>query len=335
MKALQLQSIGNMQLVDIPVPSPAPDQLLLKTGAAVICTSDLNDLRSNPFHIPLPVIFGHEGAGTVAQIGAEATAFAVGDRVATNPVHPCFHCENCKAGMPHLCANMGHFGLNMQGTFAEYFLVRQDRARKAPQNCDFANAALAEPVCVCIEALEQARLTPRSNLLILGDGAFGVLISLLARSYNLPQIMLAGEHDFRLNFAAGCQTLNLMNVKDRLAALQQAAPAGFDAVILAVGSEIAAQQALAVLKPKGRLIIFSALHHPVPLDLFTLHLKELEILGACNDNDRMDQAMPLLFRPDLALGRLITHRFKLEDFPHAFTTAATAHDKALKVAFEF
>jgi 2-desacetyl-2-hydroxyethyl bacteriochlorophyllide A dehydrogenase len=335
MKALQFQGPNKMALIDAPMPVPAADQLLIKTGAAIICTSDLNDLRGNPFGIKLPIIFGHEGAGAVVGMGEKVRGFSPGDVVATHPVHPCYACDNCRAGMAHLCANMGHFGVNMQGTFAEYYLVRADRARQAPAGADVATAALAEPVCVCLEAIAQARVDAGSSVLVMGDGPFGVMIATLLRGMSVGRVVLAGEHDFRLRFAAGCETLNLCRETDRLEALKRWAGSGFDAVILAVGSAEAARQALAVLKAKGRLIIFSALHDPVPLDLFAVHLKELEIIGACNDQDWFDDAMKLLFQPELNLSRLITHRFALDQFEEAFAIAATGHDRALKVAFLF
>ncbi|MCJ7837834.1 MAG: alcohol dehydrogenase catalytic domain-containing protein, partial [Burkholderiales bacterium] len=81
MKALQLQSPDNVALIDIPIPEIGDDALLIKTGATTICTSDLNDIRENPFGIELPVILGHEAAGTVAAVGRRVTGFAVGDRV--------------------------------------------------------------------------------------------------------------------------------------------------------------------------------------------------------------------------------------------------------------
>ena len=60
MKAVVLQEIGRVELMDVPVPTLSPDQLLIKTGAATICTSDLNDIRENPFSIELPVVIGHD-----------------------------------------------------------------------------------------------------------------------------------------------------------------------------------------------------------------------------------------------------------------------------------
>jgi threonine dehydrogenase-like Zn-dependent dehydrogenase len=336
MKALQLKEIGRLELVDIDPPRPADDQILIRTGAAVICTSDLNDLRENPFGIPLPVVMGHEAAGTVAEVGRGVQGFRPGDRVAAHPVHPCGRCRNCRGGVAHLCSDMGHLGLNMQGAFAEYFVVRSDRARKVPADMPWEQAALAEPVCVCLEALAQARLQAGSNLLILGDGPFGVLIALLAQAMRLARVVIVGHHDFRLAFARGAVAVNSRTPPDLAAALAAAAASeGYDAAVLAVGRAEAVHLGLEMLKPKGRLVVFSAVTGQTSLDLFRLHIRELEIVGACNDDNRLDEAVARLSDPALGLGRLVTHRFPVEEYRQAMELAAGGHQRAMKVAFAF
>ena len=336
MRALQFQAIQQVALIEIDPPQIGDDELLIKTGAAVICTSDLNDLRENAFGIQLPIIMGHEGAGTVVSTGRQVTDFEVGDRVATHPVHPCGQCVNCRNGMGHLCLDMGHFALNRPGVFAEYFPVRADRARRIPNALSFTVAALAEPVSVCLEALNQANLSPGSKLLIIGDGPFGVLIARLAQALSLDKVVIAGRHDFRLGFAAGAIQINEKKVEDPMADLRaEAGEAGYDAVIQAVGSGEAVRQGLALLRPKGRLVVFSAVPGETPIDLFDLHVRELEIVGACNDQDLLDDAVTCLSDPTLALGELVTHTLPLEAYQQALDLAATGREEAMKVAFVF
>ncbi len=335
MKALMLRSAGEMELADVPRPCPADDQLLVRTEAAVICTSDINDLRGNPFGIDLPVVMGHEGAGVVAAAGREVTGFSVGDRVATHPVHPCGACGNCLAGMRHLCSRMGHFGLNMPGTFAEFYVVREDRARRVPEGANPAVVALAEPVSVCLEALAQAHVEAGDRLLIIGDGPFGVLIARLAAQRDLERVVIAGRHDFRLGFAAGAVRVNARSSGDgALAALREAAgrDSGYDAAILAVGTAQAVGEGLSLLRPKGRLVVFSGVPSPAPVDLFDVHVRELEIVGSCNDQERFDEAVRLLGDERLGLGELITHRLPLSEYREAFRLAEEARGEAMKVA---
>jgi len=336
MKAIQIRSTNLLELVEQEIPQIAPDELLIQTRAATICTSDLNDVHFNPFGIELPVILGHEGAGVVAQVGREVVGFQPGDPVATHPVHPCGNCSTCRQGFPHLCLNMGHFGFNLPGTFAEYYVVRQDRCRRLAKSVDFATAALVEPVCVCLEALAQARLAPGANLLVIGDGPFGILMTRLASRFEPAKVVIAGYFDTRLAFARGALTLNTRTqvnaVEGMLAPLDGDR---YDAVILAVGSSQAFQQGLQCLRPRGRLVVFSAIHEPAPIDLFQVHLKELEIIGACSDLNRLDEAVVILQdEPDLLVD-MITHRFRLEEYEKAFAQADQGKETAMKVAFVF
>lgn len=334
MKAVSLRAIGQLELVDVPIPHIENDQLLVRMGAATICRSDLNDIQANPFGIPLPVTIGHEAAGTVVEMGKLVTGFRIGDRIAAHPVHPCGNCQACRDGMPHLCLNMGHFGINMPGAMAEYFVVRQDRARQIPNDMDFALASLAEPVCVCLEALAQAKLLPGNSLLILGDGPFGVLMAHLAQTFGLSKIVIAGWQDYRLAFAKSVIKVNSQHLADPIQELMHIADgAGYDAAILAVGSAQAFSQALHCLKPRGRLVVFSALPGETPVDLLAVHLKELEIVGACNDQDRFDDAVRLLSDSSLGISKLITHKFPLSEFRQAFDLAEHEPSMAMKVSF--
>lgn len=336
MKALQFTAINQLDLVDIEPPVPTANQVLIRTGAATICTSDLHDLRGNPFAIQLPVILGHEGAGTIVAIGDEVTGLQVGDRVAAHPVHPCGTCETCQHGRGHLCPNLDHFGLTMPGTFADYFVARADRVEPLPDGVPFTTAALAEPVCVCLEALHQTGLVSGQSLLIIGDGLFGVMMARLAPRVATDRVTIGGRHASRLAFAGSARTVPTERGSDPRNALRTANDGhGYDAIILAVADPAAVNLALDLLRPQGRLVVFAPLPGDTPVNLFDLLLRELEIVGAVNDQNRLADAIAALNDPALGLADLITHRFTLDDYQAAFETAEHDRDRAMKVAFTF
>lgn len=222
MRALQLQALHQLVEVRLPVPSPRPDEVLIRTTATTICTSDLNDIAHNPFSITLPRVLGHEGAGVVAQLGAEVEGFGIGDPVTAHPVIPCRSCENCQRGLGHLCANLGHLGLDRDGTFAEYFRVRADRVRRLPPGVDFRFASLLEPVAVCLEAVDRGRIAAGETVLVLGDGPFGVLIARLALERRSARVVLVGHHAFRLRQVAGVTAVNARQSTDLPHAIREA-----------------------------------------------------------------------------------------------------------------
>ncbi len=335
MKALVLEALDRVVYTDVPQPTIGDNELLIKTAVSTLCTSDLHDIAANPFGATLPITLGHEGAGVVAAVGTGVTDFRVGDRVVTHPVHPCGECRACLAGMAHLCEQMGHFGLNMPGTFADYYIVRSDRARSLPDAVPFAVAALFEPICVCLEALAQANLTAGNRLLIIGDGPFGLLMARLAAGMALDQVVLAGHTEFRLRHAGGAQVVNTAQATNAVAALL-AANRGheYDAIILATESKAAVADALVALRRKGRLVIFASLLGETPVDLMTVQTKELEIVGACNDEERLDDALAFLVAEHASLADLVTHTFPLEQYQEALDLAATGQDRAIKVALQ-
>jgi len=323
MQALQMQDVQKLVCTEILVPEPKPDEVLVRTLAATICTSDLHDLARNPFRIALPRVLGHEAAGAVARCGSAVKHLSPGMRVAAHPVIPCKTCAECRRGFEHLCHRMGHLGYDRDGTFAEYFVVPADRVRVLPETVPSILGALLEPVSVCLQAVAQSGDVGGKNMLVVGDGPFGNMIARLARKEGVKQVLVVGREPFRLQQIRGAEITQVAPVKT------------MDVAILAVSSVEAVTTSLAALRPRGRLVIFSALPEPVPVDLFSLHVSELEIVGACNDEDRLDEALECLSDPSLALEELITHTLPFRDWSEAFELARNGHDRALKVALTF
>ena len=323
MQALQMRGLGELVLTELPVPEPGPRELLIRTLAATICTSDLHDLARNPFSIRLPRVLGHEAAGVVVARGMEGGELAPGTRVAVHPVVPCGQCEECGRGFGHLCSRLGHLGHDRDGAFAEYFLQRADRVRPLPEGVPATVGALLEPVAVCLEAVARAGKVRGRDVLVAGDGPFGNIIARLALRAGARRVIVAGRQPFRLQQIRGAETTGI------------APKAAVDIAILAVSSSEAAISCLAALRPRGRLVIFSALPETSALDLFSLHVRELEIVGACNDEERLDEALEYLSDPALALREIVTHELSFAQWPEAFALARDGHDRALKIALTF
>jgi 2-desacetyl-2-hydroxyethyl bacteriochlorophyllide A dehydrogenase len=323
MQALQLQGIGQLVEVRLPVPVPADDEVLIQTKAATICTSDLHDISANPFGIRYPRVMGHEGAGIIVQCGSKVEGLLSGDRVAAHPVVSCGACGECIRGIGHLCSNMGHLGIDRDGCFAEYFVQRADRVRKIPGDISFATGALLEPVSVCLEAVYRAGDVKSKTVLIVGDGPFGNIIARLAQKQGAGRVMVCGRTPFRLSMIHGVEITE--TVPER----------SVDVAILAVGNAEAANTCMKALRPRGRMVVFSAVHQPVPVDLFRVHVLELEIAGACNDEDKIDESLACLGDRSLALDNIVTHQVPFDNWKEAFELARYGHDKVLKVALVF
>jgi 2-desacetyl-2-hydroxyethyl bacteriochlorophyllide A dehydrogenase len=323
MKALQLQGINQLVLTERPLPAPKENEVLIKTSATTICTSDLHDIKANPFGIKLPIVLGHEGAGVIVQCGTAVKGLSPGMPVAAHPVVPCGVCAECQRNFGHLCLNMGHLGFDRDGTFAEYFVQRADRLQQLPATISFPLGALLEPVANCLQAISRAGDIKDRTVLIVGDGPFGNIIARLAVKAGAARVLVAGKEPFRLGMIPGVEIVDTAPIRS------------VDVAILAVSAIDAVYTCMASLKKRGRLVVFSLIKDPVPINLFDLHLSELEIVGCVNDEDRMGQSLECLQDPSLNLSELITHQLPFENWEEAFYLARDRHDKALKVALTF
>jgi threonine dehydrogenase-like Zn-dependent dehydrogenase len=203
-----------------------------------------------------------------------------------------------------------------------------------PDGISYPIGALFEPICVCLQALAQTRLPAGEPLLILGDGPFGLLMAQLAQEQGIRPVVVAGHQDFRLAHAGtGASPVNTAGMTDPTRALlEMFAGEEYGAVILATDAKRAMATGLACLRRKRRLVIFASLLGDTPIDLMMVQAKELEIVGACNDEDRLEDALAYLVKEAASLGELVTHCLPLEAYDQALELAAHGQDRAIKVA---
>src|SRR5215467_9292634 len=162
MKALVLREYKKLDLVDVPRPDPAANELLIRVHACGICGSDVHGFDGSTGRRIPPVIMGHEASGVVAAKGANVTEFAEGDRVAFDSMISCGACGFCGRGEPNLCDNRQVLGVSCaefrrDGAFAEYVVVPKRIAFRLPDELSFDQAAMLEPVSVAVHAVS---LTP-------------------------------------------------------------------------------------------------------------------------------------------------------------------------------
>jgi len=151
---------GDLRREDLPVPEPAPGEIVLRIDAALTCGTDVKTLRrGHPVMIPkVPTVFGHEFAGTVTAVGSGVSSFREGDRVVAANSAPCARCPSCRAGRPNLCEDL----LFVNGAYGEFIalpprLVERNVVSLAP-SLPAERAAFAEPLACALLAIERARV---------------------------------------------------------------------------------------------------------------------------------------------------------------------------------
>jgi (R,R)-butanediol dehydrogenase / meso-butanediol dehydrogenase / diacetyl reductase len=142
--------------------------------------ADLHEYCDGPIFVPtephplthdqMPVVLGHEFAGTVVEVGAGVTELSAGDRIACEPVYRCGECAPCLAGRYNICTSVGFHGLSTDGGMAEYTVIDQIMAHKLPDGVSTELGALVEPMSVAYHATMLSDAAPDGTSLVFGAG---------------------------------------------------------------------------------------------------------------------------------------------------------------------
>lgn len=178
MKAMQLQSFAPieqnpLQLTDLPIPEPNPDEILIRIKVCGVCHTDLHTVEGELPDVQLPIVPGHQGVGTVEKPGDNATRFKQGDRVGVAWLHSaCGHCTYCRKDRENLCENGRFTGYSVNGGYAEYMVIPEKFAYSIPDI--FSDEEASPLLCAGIigyRALRLSEIQPGQRLGLYGFGA--------------------------------------------------------------------------------------------------------------------------------------------------------------------
>jgi alcohol dehydrogenase, propanol-preferring len=164
---------------EVPVPQPGAEQVLIKVGACGVCRTDLHILDGELAQPKLPLIMGHEIAGTVVGLGAEVRRFRVGDRVGVPWMgRTCGHCDYCRKGQENLCANALFTGYTLDGGYAEYTVAHQAYCFPLPES--YSDAQAAPLLCAGLIGYRSYRMAG-AGVRRLGIYGFGAAAHIIAQ----------------------------------------------------------------------------------------------------------------------------------------------------------
>ncbi|MER5428561.1 NAD(P)-dependent alcohol dehydrogenase [Streptomyces sp. NPDC002588] len=212
MKAVQYRQVGHTpEVVEVPLPEPGPGQVLLKVAAAGLCHSDLAVMGwpEEQFPYALPMTLGHEGAGTVAALGAGVTDVAEGEAVAVYGPWGCGRCAKCAEGKENCCPHAGGLGivppgLGRPGALAEYLLVDSPRHLVRLNGLDPVQAApLTDAGLTPYHAIRRSlpKLLPGSTAVVIGVGGLGHLAVQLLRALTPARVIALDTVEEKLKLA--------------------------------------------------------------------------------------------------------------------------------------
>lgn len=316
--------IGNVEYVEFPTPKPFPNQALIEVKAAGICGTDLHIFKDEFPSVP-PVILGHEFSGVVTEIGKSVKHINPGDRVVAELyVNPCGICHYCKTGYINLCLKRSGLGWSANGSFAKFIVVDENFLHVIPENLDFYEGAVIEPLAVsCLGVIESTRVKAGDVIYVTGPGPIGLITAQVAMAEGgLVVIGGIGSDQSRLNIAKQLGIPHIINieeinpieyVKDLTKGL------GADIIFECSGSEPAVNQCLEVIRKAGKFTQMGLFGKPISINMDRIVMKQIQFQGVFSSNwASWDRALRLIERKNINLQSIITHKFPLSDWRKAF-----------------
>lgn len=346
MQACAIHAAKDLRLIDIePVRSLSKNEVRVAYATGGICGSDIHyyhEGRVGNFAVQEPLILGHEISGTVREVGAAVTDLKVGQPVAINPNLPCLKCENCLAGRTNLCQEMVFFGSaavmpHIQGGFREELVVPQRQCVGLPDGFDLSIAAFAEPLAICLHAVNRAGSLLHKSILVTGCGPIGCLTIQAARLAGVRHITATDVEDTVLKTAKNLGADEIINIaKDSVRIEHYEAKRGyFDAAIECSGNPLALQTCINAVKPRGTIVqtgLMPVGDNPIPVN--KILSKELSLSGTFRFHEEFDVAVDALVSKRLDVSSLLTGVFNFADADAAFA-AAIDRSQHMKVQLQF
>jgi len=342
MRAIVIHKPKDLRIEECEVDALGPGQVRIKMAAGGVCGSDLHYFNHGGFgtvRIREPMILGHEVSGRIEALGEGVENLAVGDLVAVNPSRPCGHCGFCAEGLRNHCENMRFYGSAMpfphiQGAFREVLIANANQCVKAG-DLSPGEAAMAEPLSVCLHGTRRAGEMLGKRVLVTGCGPIGLLIILVARRAGAAEIVATDLSDNALAYAKAAGADQVINVMDTPDALSEfaAGKGTFDVMFEASGANVALNAAIPTMRPRG-VVMQLGMGGDMTIPMQQITAKELDLRGCFRFHEEFQTAVTLMQKGLIDVKPLITHTMPLDDALAAFEIA-NDRSQAIKVQVSF
>jgi L-idonate 5-dehydrogenase len=343
MRAIVAHAAKDLRIEPVAVPELGAADIRVRVEVGGICGTDLHYYHRGGFgvvRLQEPMILGHEIAGIVEAVGPAASRVKPGDRVAVNPSRPCGKCRYCLEGRANQCLDMRFYGSAMrfphvQGAFREALVCEESQAHVVADGVSLAEAAMAEPLAVCLHAARRAGPLLGKRVLVTGSGPIGALAVVAARRAGAAEIVVADLAAGALRFARAVgadRTVDIAAEPDALAPYG-ADKGAFDAMFEASGAEAALRGGFDAVRPGG-VIMQIGLGGEMRLPTNALVAKELELRGTFRFHEEFALAIELLGKRLVDVKPLISATLPFTMAREAFELASD-RSRSMKVQLAF
>ncbi|MEO7007190.1 MAG: zinc-dependent alcohol dehydrogenase family protein [Terrimesophilobacter sp.] len=331
------------------VPDPViinPTDAIVRVETTTICGTDLHILKGDVPAVQVGRVLGHEGVGTITEVGASVTSLAVGDRVIISCIKSCGHCTNCAAGLySHCLGDEGRSGIGwifghlIDGTQAEFVRVpyADNSLHKLPDGVPDAEAVMLSDILPTgFEiGVQYGQVKPGDVVAVIGAGPVGLAAMATAGLYGAATVIAIDLDQNRLEQArefGATATVPSGAVDWKEQVLDLTDGAGVDVAIEAVGIPQTFTMATEIVRPGGHVANVGVHGKPVELHLEDLWIQNINIsMGLVNANTT-PMLLKLVAQKKIPADKLATHHFTFDQMLDAYDTfSRAAETKALKV----
>lgn len=324
MKALLYKKGGraNASICQVPDPVVTENQVLVRVMACGICTpADSGHDKGTSMLGEYPVVPGHEFAGIVEAVGSEVTHFKPGDRVAVDNGAPCGTCYFCQRAAFPFCENYKALGQSIDGGFAELVVSPETHVYRVPENVSMKAAALSELTGCAFHCIERCDIPYSGDVLIIGSGASGMLLAMLAKSSEAGTVTVIDSNQGKLDkiAAKGVNTVLVDREDDanHEKILMEQYPHGFDVIIDAAGDPALSERTFELLKPQGKFANYSFSNtekKDITLNISLIARKELNYIGTTFQHHDFEKVLRAMSMGKVEPELIISRTYPLEDY---------------------
>jgi threonine 3-dehydrogenase len=330
MRATTMQAIAKqrpepgLDLVEVPVPEPGINDVLIRVKKTSICGTDLHIYNWDAWAqstIQTPMVIGHEFVGVIEAVGGNVQGFRPGDLVDGEGHIVCGQCRNCLAGRRHLCKNTRGVGVNRDGAFAEYLCI-------PASNAVHVDPAIPLDVLSCFDPLGNAVHTTLQydlvgeDVLITGAGPIGCMAAAIARKSGARNVVVTDLNPDRLALAKRLGATRVVDVsRERLPDVQRelGMKEGFDVGLEMSGSPRALADMIDNMFHGGRIALLGIMPEKAAIDWNKVVFNMLTIRGVYGrEMYETWYKMTSLIQSGLDISPVITHRFHFSAYEQAF-----------------
>ncbi|WP_303332483.1 alcohol dehydrogenase catalytic domain-containing protein [Streptomyces sp. NA02950] len=346
-----LRKVGEVGVIEKPVPDPGPTDAVVRTTAAMVCTTDVHTMRG-AIPVAPDVTLGHEAVGVVHALGSAVEGLVEGQRVAVAGITPCFQCDSCQRGFSSQCQGRmlggAQFTNRRDGNLAEYFLVNNAQANLAPIPdglSDHQALYATDMLSTGFVAAEHAELGLGETVAVFAQGAVGLSATIGCRLLGAGLIVAVESVPARQELACrfGADAIVDYTQCDPVERILELTDGqGVDAAIEALGTPQTWEATFRVTKPGGR--ISNVGYHGevpgplrIPLEPFGYGMSDKQVYGGFNRGGRgwLRRIFRLMENGKIDPTPMTTHQFSFDEIERAFQMMASKEDGIIKPLIHF